>query len=218
MHDGKITVTGGELRFDGGVDSHHIGGATINVSSGGLLHSTADVSSTFVNTHVTITGGEFRTNHDVTFAVSMGTLSLTITGGGRFDIQGADFHASPDGTVRMPIIINGNFDVTSLKCDHFTMFRTDLSIAGGKFHVVGDEGSCDTFWASTLTLSGGTYYAGGTFDGDATSDVIVSGGVLDIRADFPSEPDLGFRHRGLFSFTGGKIKVKKDKIVHIGPD
>ncbi len=71
----------------------------------------------------------------------------------------------------------------------------------------------DLFEASTLTLSGGTYYAGGTFDGDATSNVYFSAGVLDIQVDNPFPGTEDFIHRGLFSFTGGKIKVKQNKRV-----
>ena len=52
------------------------------------------------------------------------------------------------------------------------------------------------------------------------STVTISGGTLDVRGDFPctAKPDENFFHVGSFSFTGGKIKVTKDKVVLIGPD
>lgn len=113
-----------------------------------------------------------------------------------------------------------NVDLTvtggTLECTTFELSDTTLSISGGEFHVVGDTDCCNLFFSSTLTLSGGTLYLGGTFDGTVDSSVTISGGVLDIRGDNPcADPSDDFFHVGPFSFTGGKIKVAQNKTVLI---
>ena len=221
MHDGKITLSTGRLQFDDGVFSQGPGGAIIDIideqHGNATLDSRGGSSSTFDDTHITITGGRFNTDHDVTFREINANPSLTITGAGLFDIQNAGLFVSNSGNL-MPITINGNAGVR-LRCKRFDIIRADVTIAAGTFHVQGDQGSCNNFEASNLTLSGGTLFLGGTFDGFAGSSVTVSGGVLDIRGDNPcGAPCEDFRHEGPFSFTGGKIKVAQGKTVLIGPN
>lgn len=114
-----------------------------------------------------------------------------------------------------------NIDLTvtggTLECVRFDLTSATLIVSGGEFHLIGDTLWANLFESSTLTLSGGTLYLGGTFDGTDSSTVTVSGGTLDIRGDnrFEGEPYEDFYHLGTFSFTGGKIKVKDERKVLI---
>ena len=204
---------------------------------------TIDGGQVRANNGFNMTGGQFSILAG--FAQSEGTIdlrdtSMTISGSGSVYAATETVilrDASPlkiedDGYLRCgtllvkggaanpTITIDGGTSAESLRCDTFDITGATVAISGGEFHLVGAEVSCNNFESSTLTLSGGTLFLGGTFDGTFSSSVTISGGLLDIQVDNPciAQPDEDFRHKGPFSFTGAKIKVAQNKIVKIAPN